>query len=301
MDNTADFYSANVGSIPARRTRQCDCDGMVYVIDLKSIAREGLRVQVPPVVPRTKAHMRILTLGDSWTYGFESSDPLTKSWPAQLSKKYNVEVVNLARGGSSNHRALRIGIEELSRDCKYDYVIWPLGPAPRTEILKTGKWHQIWPGHGTGQLDQVYTEFWHPWNDIQYTILQVLQFSSFVKILKIPLYVCGLSFLPNEYHTQFSWINNYKGDNDFNKLNMPLQELNIGVSDLHRKLISLQAMNQMLQTLQPDYNYDVVENYLDANPTRLAYGSNLFSAGGHPNDQGYLALCDFFAKKIYLT
>jgi hypothetical protein len=245
--------------------------------------------------------MRILTLGDSWTYGSDSSDPLTKSWPAQLSKKYNVEVVNLAKGGSSNHRALRIGIEELSRDCKYDYVIWPLGPASRTEILKTGKWHHIWPCYGTDQIDRVYTEFWHPWNDVQYTILQVLQFSSFVKMLKIPLYVCGLSFLPNQYELEFSWITDYKGDHDFNSLGMPLNIFDIGISDLHRKLISLRSMHCMLSTEQSDYRYDVVKQYLDTDLTRMHYGNNLFaSRGGHPNDNGYHALCDFFAKKINL-
>jgi hypothetical protein len=244
--------------------------------------------------------MRILTLGDSWTHGSESSDPLTKSWPAQLSKKYNVEVVNLARGGSSNHRALRIGIEELSRDCKYDYVIWPLGPASRTEILKTGKWHQIWPGRGESHLDQVYTEFWHPWNDVQQTILQVLQFSCFVKTLNIPLYVCGLSFLPSTYNLEFSWITDYKGDNDFNSLKIPLKILNIGVSDLHRKLTSLQSMHCMLSAEQSDYCYDVVKQYLNTDSTRMHYGNNLFASGGHPNDNGYHALCDFFAKKINL-
>jgi hypothetical protein len=244
--------------------------------------------------------MKILTLGDSWTYGSESSDPLTKSWPAQLSKKYNVEVVNLARGGASNHRALRIGIEELARDSSYDYVIWPLGPGSRAEVLKTGKWHQIWPGQSDNHLDRIYTEFWHPWNDVQHTILQVLQFSAFVKMLKIPLYVCGLSFSPNHYNMEFSWITDYKGDNDFNSLKMPLKILNIGVSDLHRKLISLQSMHRMLSEAQPDYRYDVIEQYLNIDPTRIHYGNNLFASGGHPNDNGYHALCDFFAKKINL-
>jgi hypothetical protein len=244
--------------------------------------------------------MRILALGDSWTYGSESSDPLTKSWPAQLSKKYNVEVVNLARGGASNHRALRIGIEELSRDCNYDYVVWGLGPAARTEILKSGKWHQIWPRNGQSHLDRVYTEFWHPWNDVQYTILQVLQFASFVKMLNIPLYTCSLSFCVNQYRNEFSWITDYKGDNNFELLNMPLQQFNIGISDLHRKLISLQSMHQLLLTQQPDYTYDVVDRYLKDYLTEKNYGNNLFAKGGHPNDNGYHALCDFFAKKLNL-
>ena len=79
--------------------------------------------------------MRILTLGDSWTYGSNEwgLDPAIVSWPAQMSQKYGVDVVNLARGGSGNQRAARIGIEELCRDSNYDYVIFPLAPASRTE------------------------------------------------------------------------------------------------------------------------------------------------------------------------
>jgi hypothetical protein len=245
--------------------------------------------------------MRILTLGDSWTYGSESSNPSTKSWPSQLGKKYNVEIVNLAREGASNHRALRIGIEELSRDCNYDYVVWGLGPASRTEILKLGKWHQIWPTFkSNNSIDRVYQEFWLPWNDVQYTILQVLQFTSFVKLLNIPLYVCSLSFFANQYRNEFSWITDYNGDNNFESLNMPLQQLNIGVSDLHRKLISLQSMHQLLLAQQPDYTYDVVDRYLKDSLTKKCYGDNLFAKGGHPNDNGYHALCDFFAKKLNL-
>jgi hypothetical protein len=82
--------------------------------------------------------MRTLTLGDSWTYGEESSDPATMSWPAQMSKNYNIEVVNLGRSGSSLERACRIGIEELCRNRDYDFVVLPLVPLNRTEILKYG-------------------------------------------------------------------------------------------------------------------------------------------------------------------
>ncbi len=35
--------------------------------------------------------MNILTVGDSWTEGIGSSNLQTKSWPAQMAKKYNLK------------------------------------------------------------------------------------------------------------------------------------------------------------------------------------------------------------------
>ena len=160
--------------------------------------------------------MKILTLGDSWTFGSNECglNPNEISWPVQLSRKYNVEVVNLARGGSSNQRAARIGIEELCRDSNYDYVIFPLAPAPRTEVLKLGKYYQVWP-KGPSDLDKIYFDFWHSWNDIQNTIMLSFYFIHSVKSLGVPLYLTGLSLCPTEYAQELSWIMNYKNNNDF--------------------------------------------------------------------------------------
>lgn len=245
--------------------------------------------------------MRILTLGDSWTFGSESSDPARMSWPAQMAAKYHVDVVNLGRGGSSNQRAVRIGIEELCRDCGYDWVILPLGPGSRTEILKVGKWHQIWPGLGRTEIDKIYTDFWHPWNDIQQVILMMIQFISTVERLGPKLFVTGLSFRPNDYRTQMRWILDYKNDNNFESLGMPLADLDIDIKDLDRKLRSLKAIHDEISKTQPEYFVDVVEDYLMTDTTKTIYGPNLFSSGQHPNDQGYLALADYFAAKIGLV
>ena len=127
--------------------------------------------------------MRILTLGDSWTHGPSNNDPPDISWPCQMASRYNVEVVNLAQSGGSNARAARIGIEELTRDCNYDYVVFPLAPASRTEILKQGKWHQVWPNASWAKdySDKIFTEYWHSFNDVQNTIMLCFYFChSFV-------------------------------------------------------------------------------------------------------------------------
>lgn len=243
--------------------------------------------------------MKILALGDSWTYGSESSDPETMSWPAQMARKYGASVTNLARGGSSNQRAIRIGMEELCRNNDYNWVVLPLGPANRTEILKTGKWHQIWPGFGSSSIDRIFTEFWHPWNDMQMTMQLCLYFLSLVELLGPKLYITGLSLRPSQYQKELSWILDYKNDCDFESLGMPLQEFNIAIKDLDRKLRALRAMHETICQHQPKYLNDVVKNYLQSNDVRKKHGS-MFAAGGHPNDQGYLALADYFAQELGL-
>ena len=246
--------------------------------------------------------MKILTIGDSWTYGDESSDPSTMSWPAQLARKYNVEVVNLARKGSSNQRAARIGIEELCRNSDYDYVIFPLAPASRTEILKVGKWHQVWPhsGNKDSVTDIVFKDCWHPWNDVQITIQLAFYFMHSVKSLGIPLYMTGLSLYPSQYKKELSWILNYNNDNEFNSLQMPLDELDIGIKDLDRKLKTLKAIHLTNLKLQPEYFDDAVADYFMDPIIQKKYGYYYPKFYRHPNDQGYTALADYFAGKIGL-
>ena len=256
--------------------------------------------------------MRILTLGDSWTYGLNSSDPATMSWPAQLSRKYGVDVVNLARGGSSNQRAARIGIEELCRDANYDYIIFPLGPAARTEILKIGKWHQIWPGKNvfaefqpTGPIlhdpfNKMYTDFWHSWNDVQNTIMLSFYFMHSIQALGIPFFMTGLSLRPSLYAQEISWIMDYKNNNDFKSLNIPLDEFNIGINDLDRKLKSLKAVHLKNLELQPEYFHDVYEFYFSNAEIQKKYRYSYKTFKGHPDDAGYTALADYFAEKIGL-
>jgi hypothetical protein len=247
--------------------------------------------------------MRVLTLGASWVFGAGSSDPKEKSWPAQMSKKYGIEVVNLAQGGSSNHRISRIGIEELCRDPNYDKVIMCLGPASRSEVLNNGKWHQIWPGRssGSGQadLDKIYTEMWMPWNDLQYVIHMSFFFMYSLKAMNISLHMEGCTLNAQEYEKELSWIMNYNNDCDFNRLRMPLSQLNIGIKDLDRKLKSLKAIHVKNLALQPCYLSESTD-FLQLSHVQQKYGFSHKDFLRHPNDAGYAALADYFAQKIGL-
>lgn len=244
--------------------------------------------------------MRILTLGDSWTI----ANPTVVSWPTQLAQKYSVDVINLARSGCSNKRAARIGIEELSRNSNYDCVIFPLAPASRTEILKNGKWHQIYPrayGRDSEGIDRLFAEFWHPWNDLQETILQCFYFIHSVKALGVPLYMTSLSLQSSQYTNELSWIQNYNNDYNFDALKMPHDDFDIGTNDLHRKLCSLKAIHQHNLQLQPDYLTDVIDTYYSDPVVKSKYNYEYKKLGEHPNSNGYAALCDYFAERIALT
>jgi hypothetical protein len=249
--------------------------------------------------------MRILVLGASWVYGDGSSDPATMSWPAQMAKKYNIEVVNLGRPGSSNNRNTRIGIEELCRNSNYDKVILALAPASRSEVLNNGKWHQVWPGRTDGSstgLDKIYTEMWLPWNDLQNTIMLSFYFMHSLKAMNVPLYMEGCTFNVSQYEKELSWIMNYNNDFNFNKLEMPLSQLNIGIADLDRKLKSLKAIHLQNLKIQPNYMLESTD-FLKLQKVQNKYGFTKkdFVDQNHPNDAGYLALADYFAGKIGLT
>lgn len=247
---------------------------------------------------------RILTLGDSWTFGTDSSDPATMSWPAQMSKNYNVEVVNLASGGACNQRQMRIGIEELCQDSRYDLVIFAASNGSRTEIIDHGKWQQVWPtlwNENNRYLDKFFLDLWHPWGDLQNYIMLSFYFIHSLKALGIPLYITGLSLQPNLYANELRWITEYQNDKNFNSLGIPLDELNIGIKDLDQKLKAVKSIHMQNLKLQPDYLYPVIEEYLKDPTIEKKYNYKYDKFPGHPNDQGYYALSEYFAKKIGLA
>ena len=87
--------------------------------------------------------MRLLTVGDSFTYGEELSD-ITKSWPNILSKINGHELTNLAEPGSGNTSVVRNCIQHVDQ---YDMVIIAWSHFARIEFADEYGIYDTWPGH----------------------------------------------------------------------------------------------------------------------------------------------------------
>lgn len=87
--------------------------------------------------------MRLLTVGDSFTYGEELED-LTSAWPFILGKKLKYHVTNLALPSKSNNYMVRTVIENIS---DYDIIIVAWSHFARSEYGDSRGTYDIWPGN----------------------------------------------------------------------------------------------------------------------------------------------------------
>ena len=88
--------------------------------------------------------MRLLTVGDSFTYGEELAE-LTSAWPFLLGDKLGYEVTNLAKPGSGNTRMVRHCVEQLDN---YDIAIIAWSHFARIEMADENGFYDLWPGGG---------------------------------------------------------------------------------------------------------------------------------------------------------
>jgi hypothetical protein len=86
--------------------------------------------------------MRLLTVGDSFTYGEELSDA-TKSWPNVLGQYLGYEVTNLGQPGSGNTQIIRKVVENIHN---YDLIIIAWSHYARIEFADKNGVFDIWPG-----------------------------------------------------------------------------------------------------------------------------------------------------------
>lgn len=89
--------------------------------------------------------MRLLTVGDSFTYGEELVDPQVSAWPFLLGAKLGYEVTNLAKPGSGNTRMVRHCVEHVNN---YDMAIIAWSHFARIEMADEGGFYDLWPGGG---------------------------------------------------------------------------------------------------------------------------------------------------------
>ena len=86
--------------------------------------------------------MKLLTVGDSFTYGEELAD-LTSAWPNLLAQNLGYELTNLARPGSGNTRMVRHCVEQANN---YDLIIVAWSHFARIEMADSQGFYDIWPG-----------------------------------------------------------------------------------------------------------------------------------------------------------
>ena len=89
--------------------------------------------------------MKLLTVGDSFTYGEELADPPASAWPTLLANRLGYELTNLARPGSGNTRMVRQCVEH-AKD--YDLIIVAWSHFARIEMADEAGFYDLWPGGG---------------------------------------------------------------------------------------------------------------------------------------------------------
>jgi lysophospholipase L1-like esterase len=87
--------------------------------------------------------MKLLTVGDSFTYG-EELDNRANAWPNVLATTNRYELTNLAEPGSGNTRIVRNCIQHVDQ---YDMVIIAWSHFARIEFADEYGIYDTWPGH----------------------------------------------------------------------------------------------------------------------------------------------------------
>ena len=89
---------------------------------------------------------KLLTVGDSFTYGEELADK-TSAWPQILANKLNYSLTNLGQPSASNDKILRKTIDHLVRDPDIDLVVIGWSNIGRSEHADEFGYYDVWPGY----------------------------------------------------------------------------------------------------------------------------------------------------------
>ena len=87
--------------------------------------------------------MRVLTVGDSFTYGDELAD-INQAWPYILQNKLSCELTNLGKPATGNTSMVRTVIEQAA---DYDLIIVAWSHYARIEFADEYGIFDTWPGH----------------------------------------------------------------------------------------------------------------------------------------------------------
>jgi hypothetical protein len=151
--------------------------------------------------------MKLLTIGDSFTYGEELSDR-NQAWPQLVANKIDYEMINLGQPGASNDKILRTTLDHLTVTYA-DLVIVGWSNIGRSEHADEFGYYDVWPGYqgnlfkqdgSTWRNDLVdYVSRYHNSDAIHKKFIQqVILLQSYFKIKNIR-YVM-LNIVQNEYY-----------------------------------------------------------------------------------------------------
>ena len=88
--------------------------------------------------------MKILAVGDSFTYGDELTNPLADSWPAKLSHLLGYQIDNLGLPSTGNTYTVRTVLENFNN---YDLFIIAWSHFARIEVADQFGIYDTWPGN----------------------------------------------------------------------------------------------------------------------------------------------------------
>ena len=90
--------------------------------------------------------MKLLTVGDSFTYGEELEDRYT-AWPYRLGHVLGAEVTNLGQPASSNDSIVRRTVDHLINEHDIDLVVIGWSNIGRSEHADEFGYYDVWPGY----------------------------------------------------------------------------------------------------------------------------------------------------------
>ena len=145
--------------------------------------------------------MKLLTVGDSFTFGAELTSPSNDSWPVVLAQKNNWTIRNRGKAGGSNDRIVRIVFEELPN--KYDLIVVAWTSWDRFEV-KNGDM-SIWTSKNRKLLDNwnwVNEYYKHAYDDFyafNYYLRQVVMLQNHLKQNNQKYIFCNTFTTPKTY------------------------------------------------------------------------------------------------------
>jgi hypothetical protein len=87
--------------------------------------------------------MKLVTIGDSFTYGDELADPGATAWPVLISQAQNADLVNMGVPGRGNTQMVRSVVEHVDQ---FDAVIIAWSHFDRIEVADEIDVFDTWPG-----------------------------------------------------------------------------------------------------------------------------------------------------------